>query len=110
MFGYKKIGNKVLFLFFSIVIIFGIIEIFNSFTSRSDITENGIDGMVHIDSLWRSRCGSGYGNSVLFTLDASDSIYFLESRCNIPREVDEGDSLKIKYLKKDPIVFYLLFD
>ena len=91
------------------VIFFGIKEVIEHSVERDDIRVYGMPSVVEVDTVWRQRCGSGYGNKILFSLPVKDSVYILESKCNIPSHIKKGDYLEVKYLESNPNMFELQF-
>ena len=80
------------------------------FFEINKIKSEGIESVATIESIWRGKCGSGYGNSASFKLRIGDIDQEFISDCNVPNEVQVGDKYVVKYLKEDPAQNLVLFD
>ncbi len=106
----KKIFLILSGLTISIILVIGVYSIISHIFELVKINDKGTIGIATIKTKWRGKCGSGYGNSVKFTIIINGNNKEYESICNVPNSVSVGDKYKVKYLIEDPSKNLVLFD
>ena len=89
------------------IVVYTLTDIF----SKNFLLEKyGVKTIATVESSWRSRCGSGYGNFVYYSFKIQDVIYKDTSDCNAPFNIKPYDQFSLLFMEGDPSINRILFD
>ena len=106
---HKKILLIICWIAILLIISIGLYKILVLYNTTCRIETEGIRTSATITKKWRSKCGSGYGNSATFVVNIENKELTFTSTCNVPNEVQVGEKYYVKYLKEDPSKNLILF-